>query len=600
MAALQSTTKVTTSTQTVETIFHAEAVTTNTSTPAQKAEVSKSRPSSSGSAIGISSRPSSSGMGQQGSNTTLTSQSNTESKKRSAHTAFSQDITASWLAGTSEAPIDLESNWPISTPIGSPITSPQTGGLGIFLQAPPSTPIDELLSSSAQLGINPALLFHEDTVIPVNERVLAKAAHALKSPMEILDEYPLPHIPPTDSSSSNRSTTPEEQGKKLGLMDLTLARQNEVEDRPSPKKKPRPDLVFSTTKRGKAIVSLQKNQSTTTDVTEPTTPTRPSHEPEPDLRSLVLKRRQELLGDEVGTEVTRISVHRRLTARKTSVGLMSPLSPKSTARREEQGNILDDSDSDSSDSSDSEDEGEEEGQKKSQQISTPLATPTNPLVAGQMQKSFSAPGLFNPARITDAFLPSTPFEEEGENTDSYPGLVATRSEQTPSFDTDAGMRCKTCGMLFRKQSSLLLHERTCMVKQTPFIPYDFLRADHVEDGFSFGSTGRQLFSDDILMSCESPLVQKESSGHRRGLSGVVVVPMAMPFEEEETSVGNSVPTSVIEVEKMPVLDRPKGTTRCICGKGEKAVSGVMVQWYFCTRSQLMVVGNVNIGFTRNA
>ena len=139
-----------------------------------------------------------------------------------------------------------------------------------------------------------------------------------------------------------------------------------------------------------------------------------------------------------------------------------------------------------------------------------------------------------------------------------------------------------------------------MVKQTPFIPYDFLRADHVEDGFSFGSTGRQLFSDDILMSCESPLVQKESSGHRRGLSGVVVVPMAMPFEEEETSVGNSVPTSVIEVEKMPVLDRPKGTTRCICGKGEKAVSGVMVQWYFCTRSQLMVVGNVNIGFTRNA
>lgn len=546
-----------------------------------------SRPStSSANEIGMSSRPtsrpSSSGVGaiagmDAALESSASSQSGQESKKRSADSAFSlpQDLTTTWLSGSSEAAMELETSWPISTPIGSPITSPQTGGLGIFIQAPPSTPIDELLSSSAQLGINPALLFHEETLIPVNERVLAKAAQALKSPLEILDEYPLPQMPATDASSSNRSDTPEDSGKKLGLMDLMLLRQpKDNEDKPSPRKKSRPDLVFSTTKRGKAIVSLQKNASIATEQSEPTTPireTRPVEESETDLRSLVLKRRKELLGDEVGTEVTRISVHRRLTARQTSVGLMSPLSPKSTAKHEEQKQKIIDSDSDSSDSSDSEDESNDPA--PTHQMNTPLATPTNPLVAGQsMQRSFSAPGIFHPASLAEnTFLSSAPHNEE----ESYP-LLATRSEH-PSFDADSGMRCKTCWMLFRKQAELISHERTCMVKQTPFIPYDFLRADHADDGFAFGG-GRQLFSDDILLTCESPLVHKGEATHKRVFSSGFVAPLetvSSEEEEEEEAMGHKFrPAQAERTEK-----KTKSQTRCICGKGEKAVSGVMVQWY---------------------
>ena len=482
-----------------------------------------------------------------------------ENKKRTADTAFSGDM---WLG---EESIDVDSTWTMSTPLTSPIASPETDGLGMFLQAPPSTPIEEILSSSAQLGINPALLLQED-VFPSMK--LGKAIRNLKSPLEIIDEY----APQSPIGASQKPSTPSEEcgNKKLGLMDLMLLRSNnETEDKPNPKKKPRPDLVFSTTKRGKAIVSLQKNASTDS-VVEPTTPvreSRPSDAGETDLRSLVLKRRQEVWGDEVGTEITRISVHRRLTARKTSTGLMSPLSPKFSAKR-----CIMDIDTDSSDSSDSEDE---EVETTNAQV-TPLATPTNPLVgvSQSMQKSFSAPGLFYPAS-ENIFLPATPHQEDDD--DEY--NILSRSDTKPLVDDDSGMRCKTCGMLFRKQAVLTSHERTCMVKQTPFIPYDFLRSDHVDDGFVFGG-GRQLFNEDIFftprnlavqMGFESPLVQQKGEQTKR-------IPSTTGFVAPRDTVSSEEDNEEVK-EATKVVGEPRGSTRCICNKPEKAVAGVMVQWF---------------------
>ena len=502
-----------------------------------------------------SSRPSTSGMSH------LESQTpppfSYDNKKRTADTAFPIDM---WLG---EESIDIDSTWTMSTPLTSPITSP---GLGMFIQAPPSTPIEEILSSSAQLGINPALLLQEDLFPSMK---LGKGIRNLKSPLEILDEY-APQSP--IGTCQKPSTLSEECGnKKLGLMDLMLLRSNnEMEDKPSAKKKPRPDLVFSTTKRGKAIVSLQKNASTDT-VVEPTTPvreSRPLDAGETDLRSLVLKRRQEVWGDDVDTEVTRISVHRRISSRKTATGLMSPLSPKFNAKRTEQ-SIMD-TDTDSSDSSDSEDE---EVEATNAQV-TPLATPTNPLIAASqsMQKSFSAPGLFYPAS-ENIFLPATPHQEDD---DEY--NILSRSDTKPFGDSDSGMRCKTCGMLFRKQAVLTSHERTCMVKQTPFIPYDFLRSDPVDDGFVFGG-GRQLFNDDIVltprnlavqMGFESPLVQQKGEQIKR-------FPSSMEFVAPRDTVSSEEDNEEFkEVKKM--VGQPRGTTRCICNKPEKAIAGVMVQW----------------------
>jgi hypothetical protein len=290
----------------------------------------------------------------------------------------------------------------------------------------------------------------------------------------------------------------------------------------------------------------------------------------------VLKRRQEVWGDDVSMEVTRIAVHRRLTARKTSAGLMSPLSPKSSARASE---IIDDS-SDSSDSSDSEDD-----EVKVTQV-TPIATPTKPLLGTSMQKSFSAPGLFNPPS-ENIFLPSTPRPEDDDDYTTLP----IPSNPTP-FDSD-GMRCKTCGMLFRKQSILSSHERTCMVKQTPFIPYDFLRSDYVDDAFVFGS-GRQLFGDDVVltprnlavqMGFESPLVHK-GDVKKFPSTGFVAPLDTVSSSEEEGEVTRYVVKDVIglrEGKEMREIGLAKGQTRCICGKAEKAVAGVMVQWYFATK-----------------
>jgi hypothetical protein len=516
-----------------------------------------------------SSRPSTSGMSH------LESQTpppfSNENKKRTVDTAFSADM---WLG---EGSIDVDSTWIMSTPLSSPITSPEAGGLGIFLQAPPSTPIEEILSSSAQLGINPALLLQED-VFPSMK--LGKEIRNLKSPLEIMDEY----APQSPIGTSQKQSTPSEEcgNKKLGLMDLMLLRNNnEMEDKPSPKKKPRPDLVFSTTKRGKAIVSLQKNALADSAV-EPTLPLRESRlsdAGETDLRSLLLKRRQEVWGDEVGMEVTRISVHRRLTARKTSAGLMSPLSPKSSAKRAEQSII--DTDTDSSDSSDSEDE---EVDVTNAQV-TPLATPTNPFsaVSQSMQKSFSAPGLFYPGS-ENIFLPATPHQEEDD--DEY--NILSRSDTKPLVDNDSGMRCKTCGMLFRKQAVLTSHERTCMVKQTPFIPYDFLRSDHADDGFVF-SGGRQLFNDDIVftprnlavqMGFESPLVQQKGEQIKRAPSTTeFVAPRDTVSSEEDNE-------EVKQVAK--TVGSPRGSTRCVCNKPEKAVAGVMVQWFVSPRIKVNV------------
>ena len=519
-----------------------------------------------------SSRPSTSGMSH------LESQTpppfSYENKKRPADTAFSADM---WLG---EGGIDVDSTWTMSTPLTSPIMSPETGGLGMFLQAPPSTPIDEILSSSAQLGINPALLLQED-VFPSMK--LEKAIGHVKSPLEIMDEY----APQSPIGTSQKPSTPSEEcgNKKLGLMDLMLLRTNtETEDKPNPKKKPRPDLVFSTTKRGKAIVSLQKNAATNW-VVDPTVPARDSRSSdagETDLRSLVLKRRQEVWGDEVGTEVTRISVHRRLTARKTSAGLMSPLSPKTSIKRTEQ-SIMD-IDTDSSDSSDSEDE---EVEVTNTQV-TPLTTPTNPLnaVSQSMQKSFSAPGLFYPGS-ENIFLPATPHQDDDDD-DEY--NILSRSDTKPLVGDDSGMRCKTCGMLFRKQSVLASHERTCMVKQTPFIPYDFLRSDVADDGFAFGG-GRQLFNEDVVltprnlavqMEFESPLVQQKGEQTKRFPSATeFVAPKDIVSSEENDE-------EVKEVTK--VVGRPRGTTRCVCNKSEKAVAGVMVQWLDPQRLRLMCSG----------
>lgn len=502
------------------------------------------------------SRPSTSGLGQSRPSSSANSESRptssgtegaqlslvmNEQKKRSADDAFLDEsgLDASLWLDTEESSLDLDSSWTMSTPLTSPISSPQSGGLGIFLHAPPSTPIDELLSSSAQLGINPALLFQEDSFTLISHHKTGKLARALKSPLEIMaiDEYPLAH----STISSNPPSTPsEDSNKKLGLMDLMLHR-NESEDKPSPKKKLRPDLVFSTTKRGKAVVSLQKNAPTE----EPTTPVRETPDTETDLRSLVLKRRKEVWGDEVGMEVTRIAVHRRLTSRKTSTGLMSPLSPKSSTRRDIRHL---ESDSDSSDSSDSEDD--ESPPPAASQV-TPIATPTNPLTGASMQKSFSAPGFF--ASEIFSCLPTTPSDE-------LP--LAPKLNQ---FDVE-NMRCKTCGMLFRKQTGLVAHERTCMVKQTPFIPYDFLRSDH---------EGKQLFGEDVIltprnlaaqMGFDSPLVGK---GDLRSFPSLApaLVPKEVVFAEEP-----------IEMGFMETIGQAKGQTRCICGKSEKSVPGVMVQW----------------------
>lgn len=504
-----------------------------------------------------SSRPSTSGNSQTESTPAPppSSGATQENKKRSADAAFSADVASSYFGN--EESIDVDSTWNMSTPIDSPIDSSDTGGLGMFLQAPPSTPIDEILSSSAQLSINPALLLQED-VFP--SRKLGNPVHALKSPLEILDEYSLTPQSPLGTSNANRSSTPSEDSsnRKMGLMDLMLHR-NDPEEKQSPKKRIRPDLVFSTTKRGKAVVSLQKNASRTTELTTSVKES-PIDDTETDLRSLVLKRRKQVWGDEVGTEVTRITVHRRLTARKTSVGLMSPLSPKSGNRAEQ---ILD-SDTDSSESSESEDEA---GPTQSQV--TPLTTPTHPLRSGQsMQKSFSAPGLFHPVS-ENLFLPTTPHPEDVEEFT----IVHTRS-LPKSYADDSGMRCKTCGMLFRRHSVLHSHERTCMVKQTPFIPYDFLRTDN-DDGF----VGRQLFNDDVIltprnlnvqMGFESPLVTK-GEGKR---ANAFVAPLdTVSSEGEETMV---VPN---KIKVGNVVGEPRGQTRCICNKPEKAVSGVMVQWY---------------------
>jgi hypothetical protein len=323
-------------------------------------------------------------------------------------------------------------------------------------------------------------------------------------------------------------------------MDLMLHR-NETDDKPSPKKRLRPDLVFSTTKRGKAVVSLQKNAPTE----EPTTPVKETPDTDTDLRSLVLKRRKEVWGDEVGMEVTRIAVHRRLTSRKTSTGLMSPLSPKSSMRRDIKSL---DTDSDSSDSSDSEDD---EHPPAPSQV-TPIATPTNPLTGHSMQKSFSAPGFF--ASELFSSLPTTPQDEPS---------LAPRSNL---FDVE-NMRCKTCGMLFRKQAGLLAHERTCMVKQTPFIPYDFLRSDH---------EGKQLFGEDVIltprnlaaqMGFDSPLVAKGEMKSFPALGPALIPKEAVMYEDS------------FEGNMKGTVGPAKGQTRCICGKSEKSVPGVMVQWY---------------------
>ena len=450
--------------------------------------------------------------------------------------------------------------------------------------------------------------------------ILSKAVRVLKSPLEILDEYPF-HQPASPSPASNRpDTTMDESGhnKKLGLMDMMLLKSNDAEDRPSPKKKPRPDLVFSTTKRGKAIVSLQKNASSSVPSAEAVeTPTTPVKEVETsgDLRSLVLKRRQEVWGDEVGTEVTRITVHRRITSRKTSTGLMSPLSPISTAKRmaakgHSDGTILE-SDSDSSDSSDSEDEQEEHilqhTQVSASQVS-PLATPTDPFVlasAQSMQKSFSAPGLFYPhpdiATTENIFLPHTPQEDDDDLTailnSTIPSAIELGRLSSQTFD-DTGMRCRTCGMLFRKNSVLNAHERTCMVKQTPFIPYDFLK-DHVDDcaGFGFGAGRHSLFTnDDILLTPRNlaaafdspPLLQQGIPGVREGKKaiGVVAPKDTVSVEDDENEEGEIVlsrlPATTRKEVVLPVkkaVGQPRGQTRCICNKPEKAVAGVMVQWY---------------------
>jgi hypothetical protein len=493
----------------------------------------QSRPSSSSHSA---SRPSSSGMGIDRSSPFP---SEHEHKKRSADDAFVDEtgIDALWL-DTEESSLDMDSSWTMSSPL-SPITSPETGGLGIFLNAPPSTPIDEFLSSSAQLGINPALLFHEDSFAPIARRNKSgRLVGALKSPLEILaiDEYPLSH----STIASNPPSTPSDDScKKLGLMDLMLHR-TENEDKPSPKKKLRPDLVFSTTKRGKAVVSLQKNAPPE----EPTAPVEKTPEAETDLRSLVLKRRKEVWGDDVGTEVTRIAVHRRLTSRKTSAGLMSPLSPKASMKRDLK--CLD-SDSESSDSSDSE---EDESCSVPSQV-TPIATPTNPLTGQSMQKSFSAPGFF--ASELFSSLPVTPQDD------------LSFAPRTNHFDVE-NMRCKTCGMLFRKQNGLLAHERTCMVKQTPFIPYDFLRSDH---------EGKQLFGEDVILTprnlaaqlgFDSPLVGK---GEMKSFS--TLAPPLLP--KEAVAPDESIDGSI------KAFGPAKGQTRCICGKSEKSVPGVMVQWY---------------------
>jgi hypothetical protein len=247
------------------------------------------------------------------------------------------------------------------------------------------------------------------------------------------------------------------------------------------------------------------------------------------------------------------------------------------------------SDSDSSDSSDSEDEDEHNPQHSQAHASqvTPLATPTNPLVLASqsMQKSFSAPGLFypRPAAIAteNIFLPHTPQDDD----DDFSGILRPELRRlSRGFDGDTGMRCKTCGMLFRKQSVLSAHERTCMVKQTPFIPYDFLK-DHVDDG-GFGFGGRHLFNhDDIVLtprnlaaSFESPLLQQGLSVGKKGLGFVAPKDTVSSEDDEDDEVITTGHRKVDGLGEKTVVGEPCGQTRCICNKPEKAVSGVMVQW----------------------
>jgi hypothetical protein len=132
-----------------------------------------------------------------------------------------------------------------------------------------------------------------------------------------------------------------------------------------------------------------------------------------------------------------------------------------------------------------------------------------------------------------------------------------------------------------------------MVKQTPFIPYDFLRSDHVEDAFVFGA-GRQLFGDDVVltprnlavqMGFESPLVHK-GDVKKFPSTGYVAPLDTVSSSEEEGDASVYVVKEVIGVrerKEMREIAQAKGQTRCICGKSEKAVAGVMVQWYITKR-----------------
>ena len=137
-----------------------------------------------------------------------------------------------------------------------------------------------------------------------------------------------------------------------------------------------------------------------------------------------------------------------------------------------------------------------------------------------------------------------------------------------------------------------------MVKQTPFIPYDFLKADvadGADDGFVFsGAGGRTLFSEDVVLTPRnlavqmmgfemSPLVGGGKTG-KFGGNGFVA-PMDTVSSEEEEEEERQVRDVVmvdggVKEKRRSVMGEPKGTTRCICNKPEKAVAGVMVQWCY--------------------
>jgi hypothetical protein len=122
-----------------------------------------------------------------------------------------------------------------------------------------------------------------------------------------------------------------------------------------------------------------------------------------------------------------------------------------------------------------------------------------------------------------------------------------------------------------------------MVKQTPFIPYDFLKSDaHGDDGFVF-STGRTLFADEaVVLTPRNLAVQMgfEMSPLLGGkMKGGFVAPRDTVSSEEEEEETTGKMRDVVVEKKRSVVGEPKGTTRCICNKPEKAVAGVMVQWY---------------------